>query len=87
MSVIGIPTVLWCNNKNSVMRKNDPARDAAVKEDFLNAMIMSAEFVLKQKGCINHLQGTIEHITNQFSFNEEENEKLNQLLKYIKGES
>ena len=69
------------------MRKSDPSRDAAVKEDFLNAMIMSAEFVLKRKGCIDHLQGTIERITKQFSFNEEENKKLNQLLKYIKGES
>lgn len=87
MSIIGIPTVLWCNNKNSVMRKNNPERDATVKEDFLNAMIMSVEFVLKQKGYIDHLQGTIERITKQFSFNEEENKKLNQLLKYIKGES
>ena len=59
MSIINIPTVLWTNNKNSVMRRQDIERDASVKEDFLNAMLLSAEFVLKQKGHIDHLQNTI----------------------------
>ena len=36
MSVIKIPTMVWCNNKNSVMRSVNPERDAASKEDFLN---------------------------------------------------
>ena len=47
MSIISIPTVLWTNNKNSIMRRQDIERDAAIKEDFLNAMLLSAEFVLK----------------------------------------
>lgn len=59
MSIINIPTVLWTNNKNSIMRRQDIERDASVKEDFLNAMLLSAEFVLKQKGHIDHLQNTI----------------------------
>ena len=59
MSIINVPTVLWTNNKNSIMRRQDVERDASVKEDFLNAMLLSAEFVLKQKGHIDHLQNTI----------------------------
>lgn len=59
MSIINVPTVLWTNNKNSIMRRQDVKRDASVKEDFLNAMLLSAEFVLKQKGHIDHLQNTI----------------------------
>ena len=59
MSTINVPTVLWTNNKNSIMRRQDVERDASVKEDFLNAMLLSTEFVLKQKGHIDHLQNTI----------------------------
>ena len=84
MSIINVPTVLWTNNKNSIMRRQDAERDASVKEDFLNAMLLSAEFVLKQKGHIDHLQNTIEGIIKQMSLNEKETEKLNTLLTYIR---
>ena len=84
MSIINVPTVLWTNNKNSVMRRQDVERDASVKEDFLNAMLLSAEFVLKQKGHIDHLQNTIEGIIKRMSLDEKEIEKLNTLLTYIR---
>ena len=84
MSIINVPTVLWTNNKNSVMRRQDIERDASVKEDFLNAMLLSAEFVLKQKGHIDHLQNTIQDIIKRMSLNENETEKLNTLLTYIR---
>lgn len=84
MSIISIPTVLWTNNKNSILRKQDTERDAAIKEDFLNAMLLSAEFVLKQKGHIDHLQNTIESTIKQIPLNEKETEKLNTLLTYIR---
>lgn len=86
MSIISIPTVLWTNNKNSIMRRQDIERDAATKEDFLNAMLLSAEFVLKQKGHIDHLQNTIESTIKQIPLNEKETEKLNTLLTYIRRE-
>lgn len=86
MSIIGVPTVLWTNNKNSIMRRHDIERDAAIKEDFLNAMLLSAEFVLKQKSHIDHLQNTIEDIIKQMSLNKKETEKLNTLLTYIRRE-
>lgn len=85
MRTIAIPTVLWCNNKNSIMRRQNIERDTEIKDDFLNAMLLSTEFVLKQKGHIDHLQNTIERISKQFSFNEKENEKLNTLLKYVRS--
>ena len=86
MSIISIPTVLWTNNKNSIMRRQDIERDAAIKEDFLNAMLLSAEFVLKQKGHIDHLQNTIESTIKQIPLNEKETEKLNTLLTYVRRE-
>ena len=84
MSIINVPTVLWTNNKNSIMRRQDAERDASVKEDFLNAMLLSAEFVLKQKGHIDHLQNTVEGIIKRMSLDEKETEKLNTLLTYIR---
>lgn len=86
MSTINIPTVLWVNNQNSIIHRQDPVRDREKMNDFLNAMLLSAEFVLKHKGYIDHLQYTIERITKQFCLNEEEAEKVNKLLKYIRRE-
>lgn len=86
MSTINIPTVLWVNNKNSIIRRQDSVRDREKMNDFLNAMLLSAEFVLKHKGYIDHLQYTIERITKQFCLNEEEAEKVNKLLKYTRRE-
>lgn len=87
MSTIAIPTMLWCNNKNSIMRRADPVRDAKTKDDFLNAMLLSAEFVLQHKGYVEHLGDTIARMQKSFSFSEEENEKLNKLLNYKRSES
>ena len=84
MSIINVPTVLWTNNKNSIMRRQNEERDASVKEDFLNAMLLSAKFVLKQKGHIDHLQNTIQDIIKRMSLNEKETEKLNTLLTYVR---
>ena len=87
MSTICIPTVLWVNNKTSIMRRQDPERDVKIKDDFLNAMLLSAEFVLERKGHVEHLQHTIERMTKEVSLDEKQSEKLNTLLKYIRRES
>lgn len=86
MSTICIPTVLWVNNKNSIMRRQDPERDVKIKDDFLNAMLLSAEFILERKGHVEHLQHTIERMTKEVSLDEKQSEKLNTLLKYIRRE-
>lgn len=86
MSTIAIPTMLWCNNKNSIMRRVDPIRDAKNKEDFLNAMILSAEFVIQHKGYVEHLGDTIARMQKSFSFSEEESAKINKLLNYKRSE-
>ena len=66
------------------MRRQDPERDAATKDDFLNAMLLSAEFVTARKGYVEHLQSTIENMTKNNTLNENEAKKLNLLLKYIR---
>lgn len=86
MNVISVPTMLWCNNKNSVLRKENPERDALIKEDFLNAMIKSAEFVLEKKGRIDHLENTLKMITKKYtSLTKNEEDKVNKLLNYTGG--
>lgn len=77
MSIIKIPTVLWTNNKNSIMRREDPIRDATKREDFLNAMILSSQFVMEKKGRVDHLQNTVSSI----SLTREETERLNKIIK------
>ena len=84
MTVVNIPTVLWTNNKDSIMRRQDPERDAATKDDFLNAMLLSAEFVAARKGYVEHLQSTIESMAKNAVLNEKEIEKLNLLSKYVR---
>lgn len=82
VEVIQMPTVIWCNNQNSVMRSVNPERDAKVAEDFLHAMHLSAQFVLQYKNDISHLKATIEHNLRKNTLNEKE---LQQLLKLQGG--
>ena len=87
MSINPIPIMLWVNNKNSIIRREDAERDTEKINDFLTAMLLSTEFVIKHKGYVEHLQTTIEHLVSQFNLNEIETEKLNNILKYIRRES
>ena len=77
--VIGIPTVLYCNNPNSVIRKYDPERDKILKEDFLTAMKMSRDFVLQYKDSVMHLERTLNRFSEKNSMNDEEIKLLENL--------
>lgn len=83
LQVFGIPTMLWSCNKNSVIRRKDDVRDENIKKDFLNAMLMSAKFCYEKKGSVDFALRTYEHIKRDFKLDEEETEKLSELLKYI----
>lgn len=82
--VIGISTMLWCSNPNSITRKSDNDRDKNVIKDFLNAMCMSKDFVLKYKNNVEHIPETIKNIINNSKKEFYEEEK--KLLEYLKGE-
>lgn len=84
MQVIGIPTMLWCLNPTSITRKIDKKRDAMARKDFLKAMCMSKDLVLKYKDSVEHIPMTIEIMlkNSKKEFDEEEKELLN----YLKGE-
>ena len=77
--VIGIPTVLWCNNPNSVIRRHNPERDLILKEDFLNAMKMSRNFVLQFKDSVTHMERTIQRFIKNNSLNDKEAQLLENL--------
>lgn len=84
MSKIKIPTMLWVNNKNSMIRKPDANREELSRRDFFNAMLLSAKFALEKKGYIDHLKYTITHLSEWLPLSEEENTRLNELLIHIK---
>lgn len=87
MSIISIPTVLWCYNKESVLHKNDEERDANIKEDFINAIFLSSAFVFDKKGRVDHLDQTIKCLFEKFCLSEEEKEKVNVLFNRFRGEA
>lgn len=80
VDVIGVPTMLWCNNQDSVMRKTNYERDAMVKEDFLLAMKMSAQFVLQYKDSIEHMDRSMSRLLKKYSLNENEQKLMNEIL-------
>lgn len=82
MSIIGIPTILWTNTPNSILHKHDSERDKNMMSDFVNAMILSAEFVIKYKGRVDYLHKTIEHLKTKYTLTDEENVKIENLLNY-----
>ena len=86
MSVMKIPTVLWTDTKTSILRKVDPERDKLKQLDFLNAMLLSAEHVLKYKKNINHLSNTIKYISDSKLLSEEEKKRYNELFNLIRRE-
>lgn len=77
--VIGIPTVLYCNNPNSIIRKYNPERDKIIKEDFLTAMQISRDFVLQYKDSVTHLEHTLERFMKKNTIDDKELEVLKNL--------
>lgn len=86
MQLVSLPMYLWCNNKNSVVRREDSERDKAVRLDFLAAMKMSIDFVLQYKDHVDHLDMTIKKlfVNDEDNFNKEEQILVDELLQYLK---
>ena len=85
ISIIKIPTMVWCNNKESIIRRDDPIRSAQSRNDFLDALIMSAQFVLAHKSHLDYMYDTAIGVYNSQDLSPEEREKAQLLLKFIKG--
>lgn len=84
LSTLGIPTMLWTNNPNSVMRCRNEERDRLKKLDFLTAMQMSAEFVMQKKGHVEHLGGTLARMAKDKTLTDSEREILTNLTNTTK---
>ena len=86
MQLVRLPMYLWCNNQNSIVRREDPERDKCVRLDFLKSMVKSVEFVLQYKDRIDHLGMTINKmvLNDKDDFNEEERNLIEKLLQYSK---
>lgn len=83
MDIITQPTMIWTNTATSAMRKNDPFRDREKIKDFLNAMLLSCEFVMKRKGHVDHVPVTIKNIAPKVKPGTEEETLLNRLKEYM----
>lgn len=84
MNIISIPTMLWVNNKNSILRSGNDERDKNIITDFLDAMLHSAQFIKSHNGDLTYLQNTIKVLSNKTTLTDEESVKLNTVLDYIK---
>lgn len=88
MAIVKLPTMLWVNNKNSIVRKKDSERDALDKKDFLNAMEMSAQFIMKNNGNIKYLENTLTNYAKiEPRATEEDIQYANKILNYIRRKS
>ncbi len=85
ITVVGIPTLLWCNNPDSVMRKDNPERDLLKKQDFINAMIKSCNHVLKYKKSVGHLEYTIEIMKRTHGLTDDECKQLINISQEVVG--
>lgn len=81
MDIVGIPTMVWCNNNESITRRSDTNRDKNVVKDFLKGLDKSVRLVLQYKDEIEHLEHTINHLTSRFDLDEEELAMLNDIIK------
>ena len=80
--IVRLPLVLWTNNVNSVTRKINPKRDAEVILDFLTALDLSSQHILKYKTEISHLSHSLDKLMERFgnwNFSNEELCILNKL--------
>ena len=82
--LITIPLYLWCNNSNSVIRREDTERDKNITSDYLIAMEKSILFVLQHKDNVNYLPQTLKNLVQKVSLTEEQYKKVIELSKYIK---
>ena len=82
--LITVPLYLWCNNSNSVIRREDTERDKNITSDYLTAMEKSILFVLQHKDNVNYLPQTLKNLVQKVSLTEEQYKKVIELSKYIK---
>lgn len=95
-SIIEFPMMVWLNNKDSITRKTDGIYQKEKMSDFINAMMISVQFVSKYKSVaeISHLPYTLNIIKYSYDKNyssypmEEQikiDEKLNNLKKLLRS--
>ena len=86
VQIMPLPMMLWTNTKTSVMRRNNPIRDAEAMRDFLQAMIFSCEHVLQYKSEVSHLPKTIDMVKDRLdSYGEIEMKLFEKLKKFKRG--
>lgn len=86
LQIIKIPTMIWCNNRESVTRKLKKENSLEVKKDFLDAISKSIEFTLKYKDSIDHLNNTIDYFLKYSDVTENELEIIKKLSEYTRKE-
>lgn len=81
-------TMLWSFNENSILRRQDPKRDRQQTYDFINAMYLSAQFIIENGGNMQYLKPNILDLPNRYkNLKGKELALLNKLLNYIRRKS
>lgn len=88
ISVVPVITMLWSYNKNSILRKPNPQRDKQKDYDFINAMYLSAQFIVENKGNITYLKSNVLDFPNRYKhLKGKEIALINKLVNYIRRNS
>lgn len=83
-----VTTLFWSCNKNSVLRKPNAERDKKQVYDFLNAMYLSAQFIVENGGSLQYLKPNVLDFPNRYkNLRGKELALLNKLLNYIRRKS
>jgi glycosyltransferase involved in cell wall biosynthesis len=83
VSALRVPTYLYTYNKDSMLNCDNPYREENKIDDFLTAMELSVDFVLKYKSTINHLDATIGNLLEDPTLSDKNRERINKLLERI----
>lgn len=88
MQIMPLPMMLWTNTRTSVMRRNNPTRDAEAMRDFLQAMILSCEHVRQYKRQITHLPRTLDMVSAHLdAYGDAERTLFEELKKFKEAEN
>lgn len=92
VGIIPMEVYLWMDNESSITRDKSGEYKKDSLSDFINAMRLSTEFLLKYKDLseIRHLKSTIQHVKEDYArdydiLSNEEKDKINNLFKKTKN--
>lgn len=81
---VPMATYLWVNNSESITRSFGSGFKEGALGDFVTAMLLSSEFILQHKPCVEHLPSTIQKIRSMGPITPDVQEAYDRLVEISK---